>query len=81
MEYIGIILEFVTYIILESLIVQNVHVLSNIKIKNKIYAFCVICEFSLLNCVMINSPKLNLPGLLLLCKTPYTKIVSALIKI
>lgn len=65
MEYIGIILEFVTYIILESLIVQNVHVLSNIKIKDKIYAFCVICEFSLLNCVMINSPKLNLPSLLL----------------
>ena len=49
MEYMGIIFEFVTYIILESLIVQNIHMLTNCKIKSKTVAFITICVFSAIN--------------------------------
>ena len=49
MEYMGIIFEFVTYIILESLMVQNIHMLTNCKIKSKTVAFITICVFSAIN--------------------------------
>ena len=49
MEYMGILFEFVTYIILESLIVQNIHMLTSCKIKNKTVTFITICVFSAIN--------------------------------
>lgn len=58
MGYVGIIFEFVTYIILEALTVQNIHMLSNCKIKNKAVAFITICLFSAINSFMYEIGKI-----------------------
>ena len=65
MAYTGIIFIFIIYIILEAVIIQIIHMLTKCKVRNKVYAFCAICIFSLINCIMINSPKLELPGAVL----------------